>query len=209
MATRNGIRGYSQITADLKKMKKAPATVLKRTLSDAKKRGPAWVSAEVSKVYGIKKAEINNGAGTVKVEGDAVSSLRLRYTGRVLTPTHFSMSPKAPKDGGGAYTLKATILKGQRTTLGKVKRNKMKNRAGNFRRENPQKSAHSPIMLMRTGSTYIPFQRKSTRRSDVEAIKTVSVPQMVSNEKVAPNIAKSINENLDKRLDHYMKILEK
>ena len=70
-------------------------------------------------------------------------------------------------------------------------------------------------MLMRTGNqradgtSYIPFQRKSTDRKDIQAIKTVSVPQMIDSERTAPNITKAINENLGKRLDHHMKLLDK
>ena len=65
-------------------------------------------------------------------------------------------------------------------------------------------------MLMHTGAgsedktQYIPFQRKSKNRSDVEVIKTLSLPQMVSSERTAPNIEKAINEGLEKRMDHYM-----
>ena len=121
------------------------------------------------------------------------------------------MTPKAP--GPNAYTLKASIIKGQKATLGKVKKLTKKQRAAlgaNFRREGTQNSDHSPIMLMHTGNTkeggtsYIPFQRKSTDRNDIKAIKTVSLPQMVSGNRTHAGITKTINDNLGKRLDHYM-----
>lgn len=211
MSKKSGIRNYKELTTELEKIKEAPKKVLDKTLTDVKKRGPSWVAAEVSKVYGIKKAEVNKGAGHVKVEGQSWDTLRLIYSGRTLTPTHFSMSPKIPKADGGSYTLKASIVKDKRATLGKVKANKkQKNRAGNFRGENPRKSDHSPIMLMRTGNTreggtdYIPFQRKSTDRKDIEAIKTVSVPQMVSGARTSAGIRKALDEGIDKRLEHYM-----
>lgn len=38
----------------------------------------------------------------------------------------------------------------------------------------------------------------------LDAIKTISLPQMVSSERTMPGIQKVIDENLEKRLDHYM-----
>ena len=211
------IKDYNILKKKLEQMQKAPQTVLNRTLSDVRTRAPGWVATEVAKVYGVKKAEINGQQlGKVKVEGDKLKTVKIKYTGRLLTPTHFGMTPKAP--GPNSYTLKATFLKGQRATMGKVKKLTKKQRAAlgkNFTRSGTQTSDHSPIMLMHTGNAkaegtnYIPFQRKSKHREDVEAIKTLSLPQMVSSERTAPNITKAINDNLSKRLEHHMKLLEK
>lgn len=211
------IKNYEALKKQIEKMKKAPQKVIDRTLSDMKTRAPTWVAAEVSKVYGIKKAEVNGGKiGKMKVEGNSVKNIKIKYTGRVLTPTHFGMTPKAP--GQNAYTLKASIIKGQKATLGKVKKLTKKQRAAlgkNFTRSGSRSSSHSPIMLMHTGNAqaggtnYIPFQRKSTNRKNIEAIKTLSLPQMVSSERAAPNITKAINEGLEKRLEQHMKLLEK
>lgn len=217
MAVKFYMRGYKNLQKELNNLKKAPQTVLSRTLRDAKDRAPAWVAAEVAKQYGIKKKEVGDGkTSRLKVEGDSVDNVKLVYTGRVLTPTHFNMTPKAPREG--AYTLKAEIIKGEKKVLGKVKKLTKKQRAQlakNFRREGTRTSDHSPIMLMHTGNqrvdgtSYIPFQRKSTDRKDVKVVKGPSVPQMIDSERTAPNITKAINENLGKRLDHHMKLLEK
>ena len=210
------IRNYEALKKQIEDMKKAPQKVIDRTLSDMKTRAPKWVAAEVSKVYGVKKGEVNSGTlGKMKVEGDTVKNIKIVYTGRVLTPTHFGMTPTAP--GKNAYTLKATIIRGQRSTLGKVKKLTKKQRAAlgkNFTRSGTRNSPRSPIMLMHTGNAqangtnYIPFQRKSTNRKDIEAVKTLSLPQMVSSERAAPNISKAINDGLQKRLDQHLKLLE-
>ena len=197
----------------LEDMKKAPGKVMSNVTTDAKKRVPGWVAAEVTKVYGIKKSEITGQKiGRVTPQGNDFKSVRIVYTGRLLTPSHFNMSPKAPNPGGG-YTLKATIVKGQRSTLGKVKKLTKKQRAAlgkNFTRTGSRQSDHSPIMLMHTGNAqeggtnYIPFQRKSVMRNDVEAIKTISLPQMVSSKRTEEGIQRAINEGIEKRLDHHM-----
>lgn len=119
MYIRAQIKDFQELQKKLDDMKKAPRTVLERTMGDAKKRIPPWVAAEVSKQYGIKKAEVGNGnAGKVQVKGDCINDLAIIYSGRMLTPTHFGMTPKAP--GKNAYTLKAQIIRGQRSQLGKV-----------------------------------------------------------------------------------------
>lgn len=189
-------------------MQKAPRQVMKSLTAEARKRVPGWVATEVTKEYGVKKGEITGQKiGKVTSLGTDFKNVRIVYTGRVLTPTHFSMSPKVPNPGG-SYTLKATIIKGQRSTLGKVKKLSKKQRAAlgkNFTRSGTRQSNHSPIMLMRAnGGHYLPFQRKSTDRKDVEAVKTISLPQMVSSERTAEGIQKAISEGLGKRLDHYM-----
>lgn len=210
VAKSGGIVNLTEVLTELEKMKKGSETVIKRTVSDISKRAPGWVASEVVQVYGIKKGEITPNskgkkAGNISTRGDTIASLQLVYRGRVLTPTHFGMTPKAPPDRG--YTLKASILKGNKATLGKVKKLTKKQRAAlgkNFTRSGTKSSDHSPIMLMRTGGTYIPFQRKSQNRKDLEAIKTVSVPQMVSNEKTEPGISKTLNENIEKRFHHHL-----
>lgn len=213
MSIRCEIKDYNILKKKLDAMKKAPKEVMKRTLSDVRTRAPGWVAAEIVKVYGVKKGDISgNKLGKVVVEGDSMSTVRIKYTGRPLTHTHFSMSPTAPNPGGG-YTLKATVIKGERATLGKVKKLTKKQRAAlgkNFTRSGTQTSERSPIMLMRAnGGQYLPFQRVSKRRDDIKAKKTISLPQMVGSKRTSDNIQAAINEKLGKRLDQHMKLLEK
>lgn len=210
MSVKCEIKNYKALKKQIEDMKKAPRQVLKALTSDAIKRVPGWVTTEVTKVYGVKKGEITGKKiGTVQVKGESFDQVKVIYKGRVLTPTHFSMSPTAPKPDRGSYTLKATVIKGERKELGKVKKLTKKQRAAmakNFTRSGTQTSDHSPIMLMRAnGGHYLPFQRKSTNRKDIEAIKTVSLPQMVSSERTEAGIQTAINDGLQKRLDHHMK----
>lgn len=202
------VKNYKLIKNKIDDMQKAPRQVMKSLTAEAKKRVPGWVATEVTKEYGVKKGEITGQKlGKVIPKGANFKEVRVVYTGRMLTHTHFNMSPKAPNPGG-AYTLKATIVKGERKTLGKVKKLTKKQRAAltkNFTRSGSQSSDHSPIMLMRAnGGHYLPFQRKSTNRKDIEAVKTVSLPQMVGSKRTEEGIQKAINEGLGKRLDHYM-----
>lgn len=204
------IKNYKALRKQIEDMKKAPRKVLDNMTADAVKRVPGWVAAEVSKVYGVKKAEILGGKlGSVKFQGKRFDRLQLVYKGRMLTHTHFNMSPTTPKPDRAGYTLKATIIKGQRSTLGKVKKLTKKQRAAmtkNFTRSGTQKSESSPIMLMRAnGGQYLPFQRVSKNRHDIKVRKAISLPQMVSSDRTHEAIQNAINEGLGKRLDHHMK----
>lgn len=214
---------YKKAIKDLKAIQGKSDKVITRLMSDVKTRVPGWVASEVTQVYNIKKGEVtpakagksSKPAGSIRVKGDTLETMEIVYRGRPLTPTHFGMTPKAPR---ASYTLKAEIVKGQKSVLGKKKKLTKKQRAAlgkNFRRQGTQTSDHSPIMLMGTGNAkeggtnYIPFQRKSTDRMDIEAIKTVSLPQMVSSDRARENIDRAINEGLSKRMAQHMKILEK
>ena len=203
------IKNFRALKKKLDDNKKAPQKVFKALSSDARKRVPGWVSTEVTKTYGVKKTEITGKkVGDVKVQGSDIRDMKIVYSGRLLTHTHFSMSPKEPKEGG-SYTLKATVIKGQRKTLGQVKKLTKKQRAElakNFTGSGTQSSDKSPIMLMRAnGGQYLPFQRKSKNRNDIDVVKTLSLPQMVSSDRTQLAIRTAIDDGLRKRLDHHMK----
>lgn len=202
-------RSIEQTISAVKGIREESQKAMKRLMSDVRKRAPGWISAEVTKEYGIKKAEIPK-VGTVKVIGRNVMNAKIRYRGRVLTPIHFSMTPKTPRE---SYTLKAEVIRGQKKVLGKKKKLTKKQRTRlplNFEGKGQHHSPKSPIMLMNAGGgTYIPFQRKSQNRNDIEAIKTISVPQMVSSDRTRDGIQATLEENIRKRLDHHTKSLQK
>lgn len=217
MGSKGGIINLKEVKRFMKSMQTAPEKVVEVTVKDFKSRAPGWVATEVAKHYNVKKSEIapakytKSPIGNVKVKGKTLNSVGLIYKGRVLTPVRFSMKPLAPT--GGAYTLKATFVKGERKTLGKVKKltkKQQKNVGKNFTQQGTQNSPRSPIMLMGTGNKkvggtdYIPFQRVSKDRNDIKAIKTLSMPQMVSNPQVEEKIYAAISEKLGKRLNHHV-----
>ena len=213
MASAGGILNLNEVARRLRQMNENAERVVELTLKDYKSRAPSWVAQEVTKEYNIKKSEIkpgSGGAGSVRAQGDTIGTASLVYKGRVLTPIHFGMTPKVPK-AGGTYTIKVQIKKGQKKTLGKNKKltkRQRQNIGRNFRRQGTRNSPQSPVMLLSNGGGgYIPFQRKSQRRNDLKAVRTLSMPQMVSNEKVNETIHKRINEELGKKLDHHMQRL--
>ena len=205
-----GVTNLEEISKQLNGLIDGGEKALERTTNDFKRYAPGWVAKEVSSVYNIKTTEVKptkggRPVGRIWVDGDTISSASITYKGRVLTPVHFGMAPKAPK---AAYTLKATIFRGNRKTLGQVKRltkKQRKNVGRNFTKQGTRSSDRSPIMLMHAGGgTYIPMQRKSRKRNDIEAIRTLSLPQMVENPWVKRFTGEAIEEKLSKRFYHHL-----
>ena len=196
------IKNIDQILKEIDKKKAGVETALKRTLSDARKAAPGIVADGVRTKYNIKKAEITGGKVVkVRTEGTGLEDMKLIYSGRLLTPTHFGMTPKSPP-AGKSYTLKAQILKGSKKTIGSYKTKRTP--GGPY-------SAKSPFMLMSTGAAkadgtaYIPFQRQAPGPAEgIRKMATVSVPQMITNDDVAEVIQGKLSDKIKTRLDYHM-----
>ena len=198
------IKNIDQILKEIDKKKAGAETALKRTLSDARKAAPGIVADGVRTKYNIKKAEITGGKVVkVRTEGTSLEDMKLIYRGRLLTPTHFGMTPKAPP-AGKSYTLKAQILKGEKKKIGSYQTKRTP--GGPY-------SAKSPFMLMGTGAaradatSHIPFQRQAPGHRPTEGLRkmaTVSVPQMITNDEVAEAIQGKLSDKIKTRLDYHM-----
>lgn len=187
------------------------------TVRDFKSRAPRWVSQAIREKYNIKAQEIKpltkagkekgiKSAGRIGAQGETLETVILTYKGRVLTPTHFGLLPKAPK---ATYKLTAKIKEGTRKQLGGRKaltKKQKKNIGRNFTRQGERHARQEPIILIHTGNTkeggtnHIPMRIK--KNGKFEAIKTLSLPQMVDNEDVRRTINATIEEEMGKRLRH-------
>lgn len=206
---------FSAVVKRVRKLENGAEIAVQRTVSDFASRAPAWVSQGIREHYGVDKGAIveaakkkRRGTTSIKVAGISIDGVELIYQGRTLTPTHFKMSPKKPptarqkapnripgqaiatKRPGSPvamvsppkpYTVKATIIKGQRSTLP----------VGTFVAEGK-------------GSSVLPFQRTSDGRMPIEAVRTLSVPQMIEG-RARDTIEQTINEKLEARLEHNIK----
>lgn len=201
----------AKLAKKLQKLEDGCETAIKRTVSDFTSRAPAWVSKGIRQHYGVNTAAINEtgpktkrGASSVKVAGVSVDGASLEYKGRTLTPIHFSMSPKARPATQQAkqirvpgqalstgspvamvrppkkYTVRATIIKGSRVAM----------KQGTF-------------IASGNGGSTLPFQRTGEGRTPIEAVRTLSVPQMISG-RAKETIEELIGTNLEKRFEHHI-----
>lgn len=208
------IQNYEAIKKQIEKMKKAPKKVIDSTMKEikSKNRGQSWIAQGVAQRYNIKAKEITGQkVGRVSFKGDGIKNLQIEYEGRLLTPTHFGMAPKKP--GKGTYTLKYKVMNSGKEFNQTVKKMSKKQRAAlgkNFTRSGSRNSPQSPWMLQRAGAasgTYIPFQRRTQPGKMRYVQRAVSLPQMITEGKNGPmhqEVAQSFNENLEKRLNHYL-----
>ena len=188
------LHGLDSAVASLNSSKKDFEVAIKRTTSDFRSRAPAWVAKAVTSTYSISSKEVKGTVtkqthGKVKLKGASVDNVALVYSGRVLTPIHFKMRPatrpKGTKDESGRtirrakpYQVTAEIFKGQRKVLG------------------------AEVFLGAGGGGDLPFQRKGGGRLPIQAVRTLSVPQMIGNEDVSTQIQANIDEGLGKRLEN-------
>lgn len=209
MSVKIELKDYKQIMSDLGKLEKSARKVVDATTKDFKSRGPGWISQEVTKEYRIKKAEVSksSSAGTVKpkLQGDTIS---IAYKGRVLTPLHFLLTPKAAKGFKNSKTLVNADnlnIAGGRTPPTAYARTPRKYKVSVTIKKGSKKQLlgknDNPVFI---GPNGLPFQRTGDGRK-IDVIRTVSLPQMVGNEEVQENISKTIDEKLGKRFEHHMK----
>lgn len=202
--------GAEDIVKRLNKLENGGQTAIKKTVNDFMSRAPAWVSKGIRQHYGVDTAAIKSagpqkkrGATHINVAGVSVDGATLEYKGRTLTPTHFKMSPKSrptkrrrapilipgqmlnssPEVGTvrppAPYQITAQIIKGQRARL-----------PGNT--------------FMGAGKVpAIPFQRTGSGRGPLEAVHTLSVPQMIDG-RAKETIETMISEGLEKRFTHHV-----
>ena len=197
-----------QLVADLEAIENGGKKAISNTIKDVKARAPGWIAQEVTAVYNIKKSEITPSgsgkpkkmAGSIQITGETIEELAITYKGRLLTPVHFGMTPKAPPRGK-SYTLKASVLKGQKKVIGRYL---------NTRTPGGPFSQRSHNILMGTGNTksdgtsWIPFQRMSKTRTDIKKLTTISVPQMITSDRTNEAIMLRLNTETSKRLEPHM-----
>lgn len=202
--------GGSDIVKRLRKLENGGQVAIERTVSDFKTRAPAWVTKAVREHYGVDASAVREaamkprrGKTSIKVAGITVDGATLEYKGRTLTPVHFKMSPKRAPEGkqrravripgqaiaGGspvamiqppkAYKVKATIIKGKRVSL-----------------------PHGTFITSANNAT-LPFQRTSEKRYPIEAVRTLSVPQMIDG-RAHDAVYQKMSEELGKRFEHHV-----
>lgn len=179
-----------ELKASLKRDGEKWAKQMERATQDMKRVAPSIIAKQTTNVYAIKQGEVHANsekfAGSCSLSG-GIADLKLEYKGRMLTPTHFKMSPAASPGFSRKYTVKATILKGSRVKIGHWQRPWS---------EGGKHGAESPAMLLpgkvppiiRKGNTY-------------KALKVISVPQMVKSER-------HIDDTMDKLQERQAKILD-
>lgn len=187
------------VAKQLKGREVAAKKALDRTMADMRRSAPGKVADAVRSVYNIKKGDLMPGsnAAAITMAGEGPDSFRIKYAGRVLTPVHFGMTPKAKPAGRRKYTPALQIKKNRKVKLTPIV---APGRAGNaFARP----SASPYFLGSSNGSPGLLMQRHGDSVDKV--FRTVSVPQMVGSKLVASAAQRALADLSEGRLEHNLK----
>jgi len=209
------VAGMDNLVQKLNKLDAKSKTVVERTVNDFKTRAPAWVSAAVAEEYAIKKSEVKEaftgarkGIGSINVKGLTVSNVQLIYRGRLLTPVHFRMKPTRPptKRQENAQLIPGKGIKGSEPVgrVATIRPLVPYQITAEIKKGRRIRMPPGVFLGTNKGAGYIPFQRVRESRMPIVSIKTVSIPQMISNEAVQKRISENIEQGLRKRLEHHL-----
>lgn len=184
------IENLNECLRELELMTESGRKAMEDTRKDCRSRAPSWIAQEVVPVYNVKKGDLlpNSNLSIKMTESGDV--LALKYTGSLLTPQHFGMTPK--KRGAGSYTMKMGVLRGNKKQYGQYLKKKKRN--GPY-------SEKSGNILMLNGGT-VPAQRVSKDRNDIEVVRGPSAASMVVSDKVEMQVTNRLSEEMSKRLEH-------
>lgn len=208
------LKNADKVVKELKNAAKPLAPVLRSTINDFKSRGAGWAAGEISKHYRIKKKDITEAvvskkpAGKFIIAGEKVDDIVIIFAGRTLTPVHFAMTPKKePARKKKKQVINVGKHKGQDKYITVSKMPKSYDVSAEIVKGNRKTFKDNNLIFLapaKKNSTIIPW--KVDRDSgEIEPIKTISIPQMVTSERTKEDIQEAISENLNKRFDHYLR----
>ena len=205
-----------EVLAGLDGKKADVAKAVNSTCKDFKSRAPAWISKAVTQQYTIKSGEVKDSlkakhnCGTTVLGGITLDDIRLEYRGKLLTFSHFKFTPREPRV---KLLKKRVLIPGQRTSSDSpvvwAHVHKQQNVSVTVKKGRKQKLSGKYLtnpFIAEMGKTPVvmPFQRTAQKRQEVKSMRSVSIPQMITNDKVAKDIDERINVELGKRLQHHL-----
>lgn len=196
----------------LKGYPSSASKVMNRVLSRTVDTVRVEVARQIPKVFGAPQKEIrhalNSGKRKVKtlVGASGEGSVSIEVLGRPLSAVRFRHTPtRAPMSGKRGkprrYRPTVTIYRERGAkSLGPVKVGGEKKSI--FLAPTGARKANgiSHIFFYRTG------EKNSKGREELKSVITLSIPQMVVNEKVADPLIQAVNQTVAKRLEHELNL---
>lgn len=173
------IKSVNRVMVDLrnlpKEMPKAVMQAVNRTVDHVY----THTSREVRKEYAIKDKDVKSTLKKVKASPGKIEA-GVISKGRTLTIYHhFRVSPKKPTPGK-RYRVKVVIKKGKMETID---------------------TDPKPFIATANNATQV-FKRTGPKRKPLVVLRSLSVPQMISNEQTYSRIQKLAGDMLEKRIEH-------
>lgn len=156
-------------------------------INDSLKSGKTSLKRETSKIYNIKQKEVDSNSKVNRCTENNLKKGNIKIEGRRLTigtSTHFSHTPR------------------EYSTQRGVKVSRRKKISVTVKKGSKKKMPHAFIVnpgSIHGGNTMIWIRE----RSKIAPVKTVSIPQMVENDRIKDNISKTMIEKYHNRFEHY------
>ena len=210
------IKNDIALARDISEFGRDGRVVMRRTVSDVKKRGVPIVRENILKVYGLQPRDLKDKSAVIiatKQEGGGDQlNVGIVIKGRLLTARRFGMTPtkaggfkklgkkerfiaKLKGEGSGEFRTMQKVRKPYDITVEIFKGHKK-----------TYKSSPTTRYFLQTppnGTKPIPWQ--ASAGGDLKAITTLSVPQMVGNKDVNSKILNEVNALYKKRFTHNFK----
>ncbi|WP_459482111.1 phage tail protein [Clostridium saccharoperbutylacetonicum] len=152
---------------------KATSAALNRTITSVTKT----IKKEVTSKYSIKSGEVAKTFKIRKANNGSLSAV-ISSQGQVLTLSHFPANLRA------GWTGKAPI--------------RVKVKKSGYKQINTTPGA---FVASLGGNLHI-VKRKTSNSYPIEVLKTLSIPQMISNTEISEKVMKDTGEQLQKRIEH-------
>lgn len=178
----------NKLTIELKGLENEMAEATYHALNRTLDHVVTQVGRIVPKSYAVKSKEVKESfKGGIKRPSKGKLEASLTSKGRTLSFAHFPYTPKSPRKSKGSIFKNVVMV-----TIKKSK-GKIISRKG-FVATTGAKSAEK--------TQYNVFKRLGDKRLPIAPIRTLSIPQMISNEGITEEIQKTANEKLAERIEH-------
>lgn len=178
----------NRLTLELKGFEKQVGIAAYHALNRTIDQVVTQVGRIVPQSYAIKTGEVKASfKGGIKRPSRSNLTASITSTGRTLSFAHFPYTPKKPRKAKRSAFQNAVMV-----TIKKTK-GRVISRKG-FVATTGAKSADK--------TPYNVFKRLGKSRLPIAPIRTLSIPQMITNEKVGKQIQKFATEKMSERLEH-------
>ena len=142
----------------------------------------------VTKEYAIKTKDVKDSFNKgIKRPSKKNLNASLTSRGHTLSLAHFPHAPKIPPQSRRKYQVKVTIKRSTGRQTLKI---------------NPKAFIASTGAIDSSKTLYNIFRREGEKRLPITVIRTLSIPQMITNEEVSEQIQTFAQEKLEERLEH-------
>lgn len=178
----------NRLTLELKGFEKQVGTATYHALNRTIDQVITQVGRIVPQSYAIKSREVKESfKGGINRPSKSDLTASVTSTGHTLSFAHFPYTPKKPRRGGRSVFKNAVMV-----TIKKSK-GKVLSRKGFVASTGAKSDSKTP---------YNVFMRLGKSRLPIAPIRTLSIPQMITNEKVGKQIQKFATDKMSERLEH-------